>query len=540
MTYRWASFVSTVLCAGSLCLPQAPAHHGIAGATPAAQAEFDRGLSLVYGFNFGAAERAFRQAASAAPSAPMPYWGLALALGPNLNARQPSLAGERAASDALAQARQRAQALPSSPEVAEERAYIAALTLRLSCDPHAPFAKLEMAYGDAMRALAERYPNDPDAATLYAESLMEQRSWFAWINDGEHGPAWNQILSVLRALLQRWPGHLGANHLYIHAAESSGQPGLALASAGRLAAMPHFPGDGHLLHMPAHVYLRTGHFIQAEQASQAAARADRDYLRRRPEDTQYAVSYYLHNLSFLVYAAGMDGDFDAAEATAAELAHGAQGYAAGNAMLQGDLSAPLAVLTRFAKWHQIVSLPPPPPSEPLGDQYYWHLAHTCAAAGVGDTAAAEREERAMSETQQLSWATQHPILIGVPFLPQKDLELIPVALAGWCVAVVKGEPLTAVADLRQAVTAQDNLPPADPPHWYPVREVLGAALLESGQPAEAAEVFAQSLARVPGDPRAIFGLARALAGEGHARQAAAEQAKFQTLWKGGALRLRDY
>jgi len=210
---------------------QVPVHHPIATGSPTAQAAFDRGLALVYAFNFRAAEAAFRQASAKDPTEPMPYWGLALGLGPNLNARQPSPAAARNATDALAKARELAASLPEDAEGAEERGYIEALTLRLSCDPHPAYLHLESAYGEAMQRLAATYPSDPDAATLYAESLMEQRGWRAWIHGGGSSLPSGEVLAALARVLQRWPDHLGANHLYIHATDGAGHPERALESA---------------------------------------------------------------------------------------------------------------------------------------------------------------------------------------------------------------------------------------------------------------------------------------------------------------------
>ncbi|MGH3183970.1 MAG: hypothetical protein ACRDOE_19005, partial [Streptosporangiaceae bacterium] len=280
-------------------------------------------MALVYAFNVQAAERAFREATADDPSAAMPYWGLALAEGPNYNALQPSLAEAQAASDALEKARERAARLPPGPGATEERAYIEALALRFSGAPHPNYPQLEAAYGRAMGALSASYPGDPDAATLYAEGLMEQRAWSLWDANGQPGPDTQTILSVLEGVLRRWPAHLGANHLYIHAAEASSNPARALASAHRLdalAASGGFAGDGHLLHMPAHLYIRIGDFAAAERATLAGAASDRAYVRAHPGDLSYHLGYALHNLSFLVAVASLDGDYPAAISAAQELA----------------------------------------------------------------------------------------------------------------------------------------------------------------------------------------------------------------------------
>src|SRR5436190_14742379 len=247
-------------------------HHPIATSSAEAQKFFDEGLTLIYAFNHDEAIRSFERAAALDPSAAMPYWGIALALGPNINL-DVDPAGEKKAYEAAQKA---LSMLERAPE--NERAYIDALGKRYSIDPKADLKKLAVEYKDAMGELARRYPDDLDAATLYAESMMDLRPWQLWSADGKPAEGTEEIVAVLESVLKRDPQHTGANHFYIHAVEASPHPGQALASADRLAQLA--PAAGHLVHMPAHIYIQTGDYEAAAKANEQAAEVDRNYIRK--------------------------------------------------------------------------------------------------------------------------------------------------------------------------------------------------------------------------------------------------------------------
>ncbi len=502
-------------------------HHAIATRSTQAQSAFDRGLALVYAFNFAAAERAFSQASTLDPSAAMPYWGLALAEGPNYNAMRPGMAMEQAASAALAKGRDLAAGLAPGPETAEERAYIEALTLRFSCAPRANYPQLEAAYDKAMGELSASHPDDPDAATLFAEGLMEQRAWQFWDAAGTPGPETRKILEVLESVLKRWPDHLGANHLYIHAAEASLEPARALASARRLDQLGAggFAGDGHLLHLPAHIFVRTGDFRAAENATVAAAGSDRAYVRAHPEDVRYRDGYAKHNLSFLVYAASMDGDYSAALRAAEELDDGAP---------SSDPVARLRVWLRFGRWGQILDSALPANAS-TGTLLYWHYARATAFASDGDAAKAMLEERAIRTV--LNAPT---VEIGSPAIPKQALHALTISAINGRVAAARGNMAFALQQWGQSVAAGDALGYREPPAWYPVRESLGAMLLRAGEPQKAETVFRDCLERVPGDARALFGAWQALAAHNRPVEAEAMHERFLSAWKGGDLRLTDF
>ena len=278
-------------------------HHPIATASAEAQRYFDQGFNLVFGFNHEEAARSFTRAAELDPKAPMPHWGIAWALGPNYNL---DVDDDRAkqANGAIA----RALALSKGGSEAE-RAYIEAMAIRFPNAAAPDRAALALRYSNAMRDLSRRYPDDLDAATLYAESLMNLRAWKLWSLDGKPAEGTEEIVAVLESVLARDPNHLGANHYYIHTVEASPTPVRALPSALRLDTLA--PAAGHLAHMPAHVYARIGDHAAAARANEAGARADREYFKTRLADTFYGLAYFIHNLHFLADSEMMRGRLDA-------------------------------------------------------------------------------------------------------------------------------------------------------------------------------------------------------------------------------------
>src|SRR6516164_10160281 len=286
-------------------------HHAISTKNAEAQRFFDRGLTLVFGFNHEEAARAFRRASELDPQSAMAFWGIALALGPciNLDVDPPH---EKAAYEAVQ------KALSLAPGATErERAYIQALSHRYSSDPKIDLRKLDAQYANAMRELHQHYPDDLDAATLYAESLMDLHPWKQWTLDGRPTEGTEEIVAVLESVLRRDPNHLGANHYYIHATEASGHPEKALASAERIKTLA--PAAGHLVHMPAHAYIRTGDYHGASEANEIAIAADQAYIKANHVNDMYTMMYYPHNLHFLAVSASMEGRLATAKKAANDL-----------------------------------------------------------------------------------------------------------------------------------------------------------------------------------------------------------------------------
>src|SRR5262245_50611632 len=366
-------------------------HHAIATKNPEAQKFFDQGLTFVYAFNHDEAIRSFRRAADLDPSSPMPYWGIALALGPNIN-----LDVDPDRELVAYEAAQKAKALAARAP-ANERAYVDALVRRYSNKPNADLKALAVDYKNAMRDLVRKYPNDLDAATLYAESVMDLNPWQLWTADGKPGEGTEELVTVLESVLKRDAMHIGANHYYIHAVEASKTPHRALPSAQRLDTL--VPAAGHLVHMPAHIYMRTGNYDGAVAANAKAADVDRAYIAENGGSGVYPLMYYNHNLDFLASAAMMSGQFAKAAEAADLLVANVLPAVDQMAMIEPFGAKKLYVLLRFARWDDVLKLPAPNPKHALLTMLS-HFGRGIAHAARGDAADAKREWEAYKEAQR--------------------------------------------------------------------------------------------------------------------------------------------
>jgi tetratricopeptide (TPR) repeat protein len=495
-------------------------HHAIATSSPEAQQFFDQGLTLVYAFNHDEAVRSFRRTTELDPKAAMPWWGIALALGPNYNSDvDPDR--EKGAFEAV----QKAKSLAASgPE--NERDYIQALATRYSGDPKPDLQKLAHDYAHAMGELAKKYPDDPDAATIYAESMMDLHPWGLWKLDGTPAEGTLDIISVLESVLARYPDHVGANHYYIHAVEASPHAAWGLPSAEQLGTL--VPGAGHLVHMPAHIYSRVGDFEAAVKSNEAAAAADLAYINATGAHGIYPAMYYSHNLHFLAYAAMQAGKYEearkASEALAENIRLRAQGMPA--SMTEGFLTYSMLVRVRFRKWQEILSVAAPDSKLALMTAT-WHFARGMAAASAGKLADAEAERKAFEAA-----AEQVPAEQTFGFDPAKTVMQIPAAMMDAQMAAAWGDRKAAIEFWRKAVAVQDKLAYNEPPDWYySVRESLGGALLRDGQAGEAEKVFRDDLERNPRNGRSLFGLWQSLKAQNKAADAGWANREFEAAWK---------
>ena len=502
--------------------------HKIATTSPEAQTLFNQGLTLVYGFNHGRAIQLFQRAADLDPRAPMPLWGIALAYGPNINDFE--MDRERAkTADELAT---KALALTSAANP-RERAYVEALAKRYSSDPSADLRKLQVAYKDAMAALAKAYPSDLDAQVLYAESLMDLRPWQLWTRDGKPSDVTEEVVRVLESVLARDPRHPGANHYYIHTMEGSPQAAKALASAKRLETL--VPAAGHLVHMPAHIYARTGDFVASANSNAAAAAVDERYMTAtNTRSGMYPLMYYNHNVHFESYAAAMAGQYARAKRTADKLAANVTPFIADMPTIEGFIPQQYYVLLRFTKWDELLALPAPAASLQLTTAV-WHYARGAAFAGKKDVPRARAEQMLFLEVAgKMPPGTPVGVLntAGQLFAVAKPL------LAGR-IAAAAGDTGAAIEHYRTAVAAEDLLAYDEPPTWYyPVRETLGAALLAAGQAAGAEQVFRDDLKYNPRNGRSLFGVWKALEAQGKTSEAARAGAAFRRVWSVADVPLR--
>jgi hypothetical protein len=485
-----------------------------------AQRFIDQGMILAYGFNHAEAARSFGEAARLDPGAAMAYWGMALVGGPNINMDMSAEAGPQAY-----ELIQKAVALKE--KVSErEQAYINALAQRYSGDAQADRGALDRAYAAAMRDLLHRYPDDLDAATLYAEALMDLRPWDYWMRDMTPYQETLEVMGVLESVLARNPNHPGAIHLYIHTVEL-GRPWLAEAAAERLLTLA--PGAGHLVHMPSHIFRRLGRYADASRSNELAIAADEDYITQCRAQGVYPLAYYPHNIHFLWDSASMEGRsraaIEAARKTASSIPENAWRTLS---MLQQFMVTPLLAYTRFGKW-ELILREPKPPEDALFVTGVWHFTRGLAFTANG------KLDDATQELGGLQRIGSMDSLDGqrVTFSRNGGKTILTIAarvLAGE-MAAKRGDYEQAIASLHRGVLLEDNLIYTEPPDWHvPVRQSLGAVLLAAGRPAEAEAVYWQDLNQNRENGWALFGLMLSLRAQGKEAEAAAIESRFRAAW----------
>ena len=494
-------------------------HHPIHTNSREAQEYFDQGITLVYGFNHEEAARAFERAGQLDPASPMPLWGIALAVGPNYNL-DVNAEREKQAFEAIQKAAKLAQQAPPV-----EQDYVNALAARYSGDANPDYKRLARNYADQMRALAKKYPDDPDAATLYAESLMNLNPWKLWSLDGAPGEETAEIVSVLESVLARDPLHAGANHYYIHAVEASPSPQRALPSAARLEAL--VPKAGHLLHMPSHIYSRVGYFSNAAESNAKAIAADATYAKEAERSgSLYDLMYHSHNEHFLAFAAAMEGRYTEARRAADAMEKRLLPHADMMPMLESFLWTPIWVDLRFAKWQEILARPEPPANRKV-PHLMWRYSRTIAYAAERQAAKAEAEHALYAKEAVL---LPNEIPIG-QMNPNESMLAVMNEIVEAKLHAAKGNAESALKHWRTAVEAQDKLNYTEPPDWYyPVRESLGASLLAGGNAKEAEQYFREDLRRNPRNPRSLFGLKESLRAQHLENDAAWVDREFQRTW----------
>ena len=502
-------------------------HFPITTSSADAQVYFDHGIRLLYGFNHDEAARYFRRAAELDPQAPMPYWGVALSIGPNYNDTAVDAARAQATYDAVKNAEQRAANVS-----ARERDYIAALAKRYpSPEPAADWQGFHRDYSQAMREMVAKYPDDVDAATLFGESLMMLRPWQLWSLEGEPAPGTLELVAVLESVLKRDPNHPGANHFYIHAVEASRNLERAIPSATRLMTLT--PGAGHLVHMPGHIFLQTGDFDLAAETNVKASAADRAFIERTGATGVYPLMYWTHNIHFVAYARAQQGRYEEAKRAADEMVGNVGDGDREMQMLEGFRLYPLMVDLRFHRWDTILATPEPERSRVLSHAF-WRYARAMALAGQGRAREAGAEQRRF-ERERAAVPPEGQYLIN-----NKAGGLLTLAAATLDAqyAAALGDETVAIEAWRRAVQLQAELAYDEPPAWfYTVRQSLGSALLRAGNSGEAERVFRDALAANPRDGRLLFGLWQTLLAQGRSNEAVLVQEQFGRAWAGATTQL---
>lgn len=497
-------------------------HRPVSTSNPLAQRYFDQGLTLVYGFNHDEARRSFLEAARNDPSLAVAWWGVALAVGPNINDEAKDAEREKQAAEAV----QKALALSGKAWEAE-RALIEAMAARYPPAGGVDRPARLAAYAAAMEKLYDSHPGDPDLATLYAGAVMETMPWNYYMRNGKPKQPMVRAIEALERTIVTHPYHPGAHHYYIHAVEASPEPERAIRSAEQLPSL--VPGAGHLVHMPSHIFIRVGRYSDAAGANYQAIKADEDYISACRAQGIYPAAYYPHNVHFLTAALAFEGrakeTMQAAEKVGHQ--HGPQAMTDPNFAFPHLLhSIPDLARVRFGLWQDILNSPPPQGSE-------FHLAMWHFARGMA-FAAARRPAEAGSELGALRKAAANPAFKSMKVFDVNALS----ELAAIASDVLEGEIEArrsrfrkAVELLRKAVRREDALLYSEPPDWpNPVRHNLGAVLLEAGQAAEAEKVFREDLERHRENGWALRGLARALEMQGRTQEAAETMARFEKAW----------
>jgi len=504
--------------------------HKITTTSPDAQAYFDQGLRLVYAFNHDEAARAFAKAVEFDPTCAMCYWGAGEALGPNYN--MPTMPERWKVLWETVQAAQR-NAAHAAPV---EQALIGALAKRykgpesIGPDAMQPF---NTAYANAMREVAEQFPDDDDVQVFFAEALMTANPWKLWTVDGKAAPGTDEIVATFETVLARNPQHPGANHYYIHAVEASPHPEKALAAAERLPRL--MPGAGHIVHMPAHIFQRIGRYADAGAANREAAQIDVAYMDKAkpPVWYYYGGMYLAHNYQFLAYAAAMQGraveSLQAARNMRATLPDAVLHMGMG---LDWYAAEPYFAMERFGRWNEAIAEPMPDPKlSGLSAAYHYARASAFAATGKLDEAIAEK-----AKLDAIAAATPTDAPAGLNMA--KDMIAMASLVASARIAAAQGKSDEAITALREAAMKEDALAYDEPADWFvPVRHLLGAQLLKAGKATDAEAVYRQDLQRHPDNGWALYGLAQALKAQNKTDAAAAADKQLAQAWKDADVKL---
>ena len=461
----------------------------------------------------------------------MAYWGMALVLGPNINAPM----DDAEISNAY-QAIQKAITLLDD-ETQKEKDYVFALEKRYSEKKQDDRSGLDSAYADTMRKLSKKYPDDLHAATLFAESLMDLHPWDFWLKDGTPQQWTGEIIFVLENVLEKDSNQIGANHLYIHTVEASKNPGRGIPSAERLTHL--VPGAGHLVHMPAHIFIRVGKYHEGSLANEMAIKSDEEYLSQCFQQGFYPLAYYPHNFHFLWATATLEGDsktaLDAAESTSQKPPDSLLNVC-GYKTLQHYSVIPFYAYVTFGKWDKILEVTEPA-KELLYPRGVWHYARGMAFVAKEQLNNAETELAELDKLRN-NKEIDNLAIWGINSAGQL-LKISYEVLAGEIAAKKKNYTL-AISHLKKGVELENALRYDEPPTWfYPVRQNLGAVLIEAGQFADAEKIYLEDLDDIPENGWALFGLYQSLSFQNKFKEAEDVKKRFDEAWKNSDIQLKS-
>ncbi|MCB0686880.1 MAG: hypothetical protein KDC53_10150 [Saprospiraceae bacterium] len=491
--------------------------------SPEAQEYFNQGLNLIYGFNHSEAYRSFKECLNIDPFCSMAYWGIAMALGPNINDWIPSMEREQESYEAL----KKAIKLAAS---GKEKDIIEALMTRCADTTSIDRDSLNKAYAIAMRTLSDKYPDDLELKVLYADALMNKMPWDYYEADLTAKPATDTVVNLLEEVIAKNGDHPGAHHLYIHIVEASDNPDRGVPSAEHLGAL--VPAAGHLVHMPAHIYARVGRYEDAAESNRKAINADENYIASCQASGLYPLGYYPHNIHFLWMATTLNGQMeealDAAIKTADKIPANAQDVGS-----QSFLAIPLQAYTRFGKWNEVLTTPKPDSSLQLVTGF-WHYARAIAFAkkGLFDKSQSEIEslEKLVKEQKNMADST---VVEGQDSAPDPNIQVndILLSVSEAELAAAKGDYESAIEKLKLAMEVEDKLPYNEPPYWHhPIRQIIGNVYIQSGHYKEAEVVFREDLKKFRDNGWSLFGLYQALDKQGKTTEANQTYNAYKKAW----------
>ena len=504
-------------------------NYTITTSSPKAQQYFNQGLTLLYAFNHSEAGRSFKAAIKLDSSCAMAYWGMGMVLGPNYNAAlNPTSLGD--INDAMDKAAK--YAAGAKPH---EQALIGALRKRFPRAEVKDMTPYNAAYAAAMKEVFENYPADENIATLYADALMNEHPWNLWLKDGTPQPWTPAIVQTLEKLLAKSPNHPGANHMYIHAMEASRVASKALPSADKLRDM--LPAAGHIVHMPSHIYIRTGNYHKGVIANEKASLADSNYVTQCKVQSSYALLLYPHNLHFLAACAFLEGNSKKAIDAAWKVSANAdRKYLADNITVQHFYSIPFFVMVNLGMWNDILELPEPD-KKLLYPAAVWHYARGMAFTGKGNLPEAEKE---LQTIRKLSEDGTLKSLMIWDLNSANDIVDICVNMLSGEIAAKQQNYDAAKKFLAKAVEIEDKLNYNEPPDWFfSVRLSLGHILLQAKDYIEAEKVFREDLQTFPENGWALMGLYKSLDGQQKAGEAKQTKARFDKAWQWSDLKINS-
>lgn len=507
-------------------------HHKITTSSEQAQKFFDQGLTLAYAFNHAEAERSFREAARLDPNCAMCYWGISLVLGPNINMQM-----DKESVPPAYVALNKAKELMKNAS-AKEQDYITALATRYGPSPVQDRTKFNEAYADAMREVAKKYPDDLDAATLFAEAMMDIHPWDYYNKETREPQPWTpEIVSTLESVMKKNPNHPGANHFYIHAVEASNHPERGLPMAERLSTL--VPAAGHLVHMPAHIYIRTGDYKKASETNEHAIQSDNSYLSGCHAPGAYSMVYVPHNHHFLSASATLEGRskvaLDSANAVRSKVDPQMMRQE-GMAVLQHFYMVPTFVMIRFGMWDDILKSPAPD-KDLIYPSGIWHYARGLALVRTG------KIDDAKKELEQVQSVAANPALEKMLLMDlhkTTDLMQIQVEHLTGEIAAASKDYSSAISHLQKAVQIEDNLTYDEPPVWpNPMRHYLGAVLLDAKRSAEAEKVYREELTKFPRNGWSLFGLEQSLIAQNKKQEADTVKKDLDVAWAAADIKLNS-